>query len=78
MGLIRSTCLHMNARRDGGTKEMPQASAGTAPALPDKPRAARALSSADLLAGEREVAIVHGHETYRLSLTATGKLILTK
>lgn len=38
----------------------------------------RVLMSEDLLAGEREVAILHGKETYRLRLTAAGKLILTK
>jgi len=52
---------------------------------PEKPPAARAgpggprtLRSDELLRGEREVAIVHGDETYRLRLTSTGKLILTK
>lgn len=38
----------------------------------------RAIRSADLLAGGREIAILHNDETYRLRLTATGKLILTK
>lgn len=49
---------------------------------PPPPRAGpggpRIVRSAELLAGEREVAIVHGDETYRLRLTSTGKLILTK
>jgi len=47
-----------------------------------KPRAGpegpRVLRSTDLLAGEREVTIRHNEETYRLRLTAAGKLILTK
>ena len=38
----------------------------------------RAIRSDDLLAGEREVAILHNDDTYRLRLTAAGKLILTK
>jgi len=31
-----------------------------------------------LLAGHRELRIRHGSDTYRLRLTASGKLILTK
>lgn len=37
-----------------------------------------ALDSATLLAGAREVLIRHGEETYRLKLTSSNKLILTK
>ena len=49
-------------------------------AVPSPPRAgpARSVRSDDLLAGAREVAILHNDETYRLRLTAAGKLILTK
>jgi hemin uptake protein HemP len=36
------------------------------------------LSSATLLAGAREVLIRHGEDTYRLKLTSSNKLILTK
>ncbi len=50
----------------------------TPPPRAGPPRAARAVRSDDLLAGEREVAILHNDETYRLRLTAAGKLILTK
>lgn len=39
---------------------------------------ARALDSATLLAGQAEIGIRHGDELYRLRLTRTGKLILTK
>ena len=42
------------------------------------PAEARTVRSDDLLAGEREIAIRHGDDTYRLRLTAAGKLILTK
>ncbi len=38
----------------------------------------RRVSSEELLAGARELEIVHGDALYRLRLTALGKLILTK
>lgn len=38
----------------------------------------RAVDSATLLAGRRELIIRHGEDTYRLRLTASNKLILTK
>ena len=41
-------------------------------------RKAPAISSSTLLAGGREVLIRHGEETYRLKLTSSNKLILTK
>lgn len=31
-----------------------------------------------LMQNKRQIVIVHGHERYRLRLTANGKLILTK
>ncbi|MFZ5782939.1 MAG: hemin uptake protein HemP [Pseudomonadota bacterium] len=34
--------------------------------------------SAALLRGHRELLISHGSQTYRLRITASGKLILTK
>lgn len=37
-----------------------------------------AIESRALLAGRRELIIRHGTETYRLRLTASNKLILTK
>lgn len=36
------------------------------------------MSSRELLGGERVLIIRHGDEEYRLQLTGTGKLILTK
>lgn len=39
---------------------------------------ANSLNARDLFASSREIAIVHGDETYRLRLTAQNKLILTK
>jgi len=36
------------------------------------------ISSAELLAGGREILIDHSGETYRLRHTSQGKLILTK
>jgi hemin uptake protein HemP len=38
----------------------------------------RMISSRDLLAGQKRVIIRHEQEDYRLQVTATGKLILTK
>lgn len=38
----------------------------------------RMLRSEDLLAGMREVVIVHNGEEYRLQVTRNGKLILIK
>jgi len=38
----------------------------------------RSITSNDLMAGEHVIIISHGQEEYRLRLTASGKLILTK
>jgi hemin uptake protein HemP len=43
-----------------------------------KDSAIRRIPSQDLLQGSRRVLIQHGTEEYRLQITATGKLILTK
>lgn len=43
-------------------------------AVPEIPVA----DSVTLLRGSRELLIRHGNQTYRLRITATGKLILTK
>ena len=49
------------------------------PASTSDPAAPRKrVSSADLLAGAREIFIDHSGETYRLRHTSQGKLILTK
>lgn len=50
----------------------PRSGSGPPAAMP------MALDSAALLAGSREVLIRHGEETYRLKLTSSNKLILTK
>ncbi len=44
---------------------------GAAPEIP-------VADSVTLLRGSRELLIRHGSQTYRLRITATGKLILTK
>ncbi len=36
------------------------------------------VAAQDLLAGGRELIIEHGAETYRLQLTSSNKLLLTK
>ena len=38
----------------------------------------RAVLSSELLAGRRQLIIKHGREEYRLRLTSSNKLILTK
>ena len=38
----------------------------------------RRLKVSELLAGEREAILEHGGQEYRLRITASGKLILTK
>jgi hemin uptake protein HemP len=38
----------------------------------------RRLKVSDLMAGEREAILEHGGQDYRLRITASGKLILTK
>jgi hemin uptake protein HemP len=38
----------------------------------------RAISGYDLMAGERVIIIRHGKDEYRLRVTASDKLILTK
>jgi hemin uptake protein HemP len=38
----------------------------------------RRLKVAELLDGEREAILEHGGQDYRLRITASGKLILTK
>lgn len=52
------------------------AEASDPPAAP--PSDAPVVTSEEMLRGARELLIQHGTQTYRLRLTDTGKLILTK
>ena len=53
--------------------------AGAAPAARSgAPARPPRLSTAILMAGRREIVLQHGLEEYRLRITSTGKLILTK
>lgn len=52
----------------------PVASALSSTLHPGKPQ----LKSDDLFSGTREINILHNEDTYRLSITKQGKLILTK
>jgi hemin uptake protein HemP len=52
--------------------------ADSAPETVVQPNPLRAIDSRDLMQGEREVAIRHGDEWYRLTVTRAGKLILHK
>jgi hemin uptake protein HemP len=47
------------------------------PAPPSR-RTPRRVASVQLMAGSREIIIEHGDDEYRLRLTGSGKLILTK
>ena len=40
--------------------------------------AVRSITSEALMAGQRMILIRHGNEEYRLQITGSGKLILTK
>ncbi|MCV0428150.1 MAG: hemin uptake protein HemP [Roseibium sp.] len=50
------------------------------PAFPGKPvrEQKSEFDSRELFSGLRQIQIVHNEETYRLSITKQGKLILTK
>ena len=50
-----------------------------APTPPARPAAGpRRLKVSDLMAGDREAILEHRGQEYRLRITASGKLILTK
>jgi hemin uptake protein HemP len=44
----------------------------------ESPEEARAISSAELFGGRRELLILHQGSTYRLIITRQGKLLLNK
>jgi hemin uptake protein HemP len=46
--------------------------------MPAAPREPRRVRSADLLGGGRTLLIEHEDKVYRLALTKSGKLILTR
>lgn len=52
--------------------------ADSTPTEPARPAAPREIDSQDLMQGAREIAIRHGDDRYRLTLTRAGKLILHK
>jgi len=61
----------MDVVRHPARTEAPPASSGDAPVI-------RSIESIDLLQGGRERLIRHGASTYRLRVTNSEKLILTK
>lgn len=67
--------MTIDQNSDSSSKALPRQSAKAQKSWADT---ARAVSSAALLAGTRELLIQHGKEEYRLRLTANNKLILTK
>ena len=58
---------------DGSTDDGVSADSGNRNSEPEA-----AIDSTYLMAGRREVTILHGGERYRLRVTANDKLILTK
>lgn len=62
---------------DPGTESAPYPASSAASSAVSATSLGR-VSSEELLAGARELEIVHGDALYRLRLTALGKLILTK
>lgn len=69
-------CSHLSDPMTG-TKRSPSLAAVSAVAEPHAP-ARPVLRSEDVLSGHRAVEILHAGVRYRLSVTAMGKLILTK
>jgi hemin uptake protein HemP len=47
-------------------------------ASPERGTRPRRLKVSEMLGGEREAILEHGGQDYRLRITASGKLILTK
>jgi hemin uptake protein HemP len=66
-----STTLDSDARR---TDDQPEISAATPQIVGDR----LVYRTEDLFHDRREIWFEHGHEQYRLRITAAGKLILTK
>jgi hemin uptake protein HemP len=56
----------------------PEWPAGEPTAARTVPQPVRRIASDRLMAGRREIIIEHGHDQYRLRVTGSGKLILTK
>jgi hemin uptake protein HemP len=54
------------------------AGGGTSDVVPPLPVADGPVDSATVMKGRRELIIRHGAHTYRLRITASNKLILTK
>lgn len=48
------------------------------PSPPSAPAGARQIDVEELLAGEREILLIHNGEAYKLRLTSNDRLILTK
>ena len=57
---------------------MPESLSSELPSTEDRSGGAPVVSSRDLLGDAREVIILHGCERYRLLVTRSNKLILTK
>jgi hemin uptake protein HemP len=66
-----------NVRAPRGHDTPPNRPTGSANRTPGD-AVVRSITSEVLLAGERMILIHHGNDEYRLQVTGSGKLILTK
>ena len=68
----------MTGQQRRGACSDPEVQAPRAPGATAETAPAALVDSATLMNGRRELAIRHGNDIYRLRLTASNKLILTK
>jgi len=68
----------MTGQQRSGACSDPEVQAPRAPEATAETAPAALVDSATLMNGRRELAIRHGNDIYRLRLTASNKLILTK
>jgi hemin uptake protein HemP len=72
---FQSSC---SARRQGNTAMNDASNESNRARSPSAPPGLPRIPLADILKGQREAVIEHEGQDYRLRLTASGKLILTK
>lgn len=64
----------MKNEKNNSNNEPQNAVAGGRDSVPER----RRVTSSELFGSEKEILIDHAHDEYRLRITSTGKLILTK
>lgn len=68
----------MSATSGDDTERASQHTGTASPVVRSLSISGNRIDSRDLFAGEREIIIAHGEDSYRLRLTSQNKLILTK